>query len=214
MAGWSVVPAVDAACLFHQLGLGIARRMTSEQAPQKTKPSPRRVRRKPGLARRTKAPGPELLHRITQRRGLLALAVALCFILPIELHARHGARPVAAFFAWLIYAAIIRLIILVVDRAPDGPTRRPPATTSRSRTWTVRYAVLAFLAVIALWFGVKAVKSLAGLAWPEATRAVLIIDLLFLLTLVPVRRSGRLSLADLGIRRTPRKLAVGLVLSA
>jgi membrane protease YdiL (CAAX protease family) len=119
---------------------------------------------------------------------------------------------VATFFAWLIYAAIIRLVILVVDSAPDGATRRPPPTTSRSRTWTVRYAAVAFVAVIALSRGVSALRSVAGFAWPEATRGVLIVDALFLLALVPLRRSGRLGLADLGIRKTPRKLAVGLVL--
>jgi hypothetical protein len=76
----------------------------------------------------------------------------------------------------------------------------------------VRYAVLAFLAVIGLSLCVELVKSLAGWGWPEATRGGLIIDVLFLLTLVPLYRSGRLGLADLGIRKTPRKLAVGLVL--
>jgi membrane protease YdiL (CAAX protease family) len=80
--------------------------------------------------------------------------------------------------------------------------------------WTVRYAALAFIAVIALSWCVSEVRSLAGLGWPEATRGVLIVDVLFLLTLVPLRRAGHLGLADLGVRKTPRKLAVGLVLLA
>jgi hypothetical protein len=123
---------------------------------------------------------------------------------------RHG-RVGAAVFAWLIYGAIIRLAIFIVDRAPEGMTRRP-SPTRQARTWTVRYAVLAFLAVLAMSLGVGAVKSLLGWGWPEATRGVLIVDVLFLVALIPLYRGGRLGLADLGFRKTPRKLGVGLFL--
>jgi membrane protease YdiL (CAAX protease family) len=43
-------------------------------------------------------------------------------------------------------------------------------------------------------------------------KGVLIIDVLFLVALIPLYRAGRLGLADLGIRQTPRKLGVGLFL--
>ena len=59
---------------------------------------------------------------------------------------------------------------------------------------------------------VAAVKSLLGWGWPEATKGVLIVDVLFLVALIPLHRAGRLGLADLGIRKTPRKLGVGLFL--
>jgi membrane protease YdiL (CAAX protease family) len=131
-------------------------------------------------------------------------------VLPAELHARHG-RVGAFIFAWLLYSAVIWLVIFIVDRAPGGRTRQP-SPTHMARTWTVRYAALTFLAVLAASAGVAAVKSLLGWGWPEATRGVLVVDLLFLAALIPLHRAGRLGLADLGIRRTPRKLGVGLFL--
>lgn len=76
----------------------------------------------------------------------------------------------------------------------------------------MRYAVLACLAVLAMSLGLGALRSLLGWGWPEATKGVLILDVLFLVTLFPLYRAGRLGLADLGIRKTPRKLGVGLFL--
>jgi membrane protease YdiL (CAAX protease family) len=130
--------------------------------------------------------------------------------LPVELHARHG-RVGTAVVGWLISGAIIRLAIFIVDRAPGGMTWRP-SPTRQARTWTVRYAVLAFLAVLAMSLGVGALASLLGWGWPAATGGVLIIDVLFLVALIPLYRAGRLAPADLGFRKTPRKLGVGLFL--
>jgi membrane protease YdiL (CAAX protease family) len=151
------------------------------------------------------------VQQLSEHRWLLALLIAGGIVLPVELHSRHGARPGAVIVAWLIYAAIVRLIIFIVDRAPEGNTRRP-SPTNRSQTWTVRYGVLALVAVIVLVLGLAGVKSLVGWSWPEATKGSLAIDALFLLALVPLYRSGRLGWADLGIRILPRKLAVGLFL--
>jgi membrane protease YdiL (CAAX protease family) len=173
------------------------------------KRSPLQSRRKPALK------GSELdselrLTRRVERRWRLALLIAFCYILPIALRVGHGHLG-AAIVAWLIYGAIIRLVILIIDRAPEGRTKRP-SPTRQSRTWTVRYAVLAFLAVIVMSLGVEALKSLAGWGWPEAAKGVLIVDVLFLIALIPLYRAGRLGLADLGIRKTSRKLGVGLFL--
>jgi len=184
-------------------------RMTAKRAPPSSEPT-KRTRRKPGLAGSESDSEPGLIGRVSERRWLLALAVSFCFVLPVELHARHG-RVGVAILAWLIYGAIIRLAILILDRAPEGRTRRP-SPTRQARTWTVRYAVLTFLAVIAMSLGVGAVKSLAGWGWPEATRGVLVLDVLFVVALIPLYCAGRLGLADLGIRKTPRKLGVGLFL--
>jgi membrane protease YdiL (CAAX protease family) len=183
--------------------------MTAKRASPSSKPT-KRARRKLGLARRESSSEPGLIGRVSERRWLLALAISFCFVLPAELHARHG-HVGAAIFAWLIYGAIIRLVIFIIDRAPEGRRRRP-SPTRQARTWTVRYAVLAFLAVIAMSVGVGALKSLLGWRWPEATRGVLILDVLFLVVLIPLYRARRLGLADLGIRKTPRKLGVGLSL--
>ncbi|HEX4465921.1 MAG TPA: type II CAAX endopeptidase family protein [Solirubrobacteraceae bacterium] len=184
--------------------------MTAKGTPQSSEQTQGHRRRKPGLSGGKSAAESGLIRRVSEHRWLLALTIAFCFVLPAELHARHGARAGAAFFAWLIYGAIFRLGIFFVDKAPQGTTRRP-SPTMRSRAWTVRYSALALVSVIALSFCLGAVKSLAGWKWPEATKGVLVIDLLFLLALIPLRRSGRLGLADLGIRKTPRKLGIGLV---
>jgi membrane protease YdiL (CAAX protease family) len=183
--------------------------MTTKQAPPSFEPT-KRTRRKPGLAGSESDSEPGLIGRVSERRWLLALAISFCVVLPVELHARHS-RVGAAIFAWLIYGAIIRLAIFILDRAPVDRTRRP-SSTRQARTWTVRYAVLAFVAVIAMSLGVGALKSLMGWGWPEATKGVLILDVLFLVVLIPLYRAGRLGLADLGIRKTPRKLGVGLFL--
>jgi membrane protease YdiL (CAAX protease family) len=148
---------------------------------------------------------------VGERRWLLAFLIAGGVVLPVEIHARHGVRPGAGIVAWLIYAAIVRLVICVVDMAPEGKTRQP-SPTSRSQTWPVRYGVLALVAVMVLAFGLALLKSLVGWTWPEATKGSLAIDALFLVTLVPLYRTGRLGWADLGIRILPRKLAVGLFL--
>jgi membrane protease YdiL (CAAX protease family) len=66
--------------------------------------------------------------------------------------------------------------------------------------------------VLAMSLGVGVIKSLLGWGWPEATKGVLILDVLFLVALIPLYRAGRLGLADLGIRKTPRRLGVGLFL--
>jgi membrane protease YdiL (CAAX protease family) len=183
--------------------------MTADEASPSCEPT-KRTRRKPGLAGSGSDSERGLVARFSERRWLLALTISFCYILPVELHARHG-RVGSAVFAWLIYGALFRLAIFIVDRAPEGMTRRP-SPTRQARTWTVRYAVLAFLAVIAMSLGVEAIKSLLGWGWPEATRGVLIVDVLFLVALIPLYRAGRLGLADLGFRKTPRKLVVGLFL--
>jgi membrane protease YdiL (CAAX protease family) len=183
--------------------------MTARPVLPSSEPT-KRTRRKPGLAKRSSDSEGGLIERVSERRWLLALAVSFCFVLLTELHARHG-HVGPAIFAWLIYGAIIRLVIFIVDRAPEGKTQRP-SPTRIARTWTVRYAVLAFLAVLGMSLGVGAVKSLLGWGWPEATKGVLVLDALFLVALIPLYRAGRLGLADLGLRRTPRKLCVGLFL--
>ncbi len=193
---------------FRQSGLSsLLTRMTANRAPPSSEPT-ERTRRKPGLAGSGSDSEPGLIARVPERRGLLALAVSFCLVLPSELRRGHVG---AAIFAWLIYGAIVRLVIFIIDRAPEGRTQRP-SPTRQARTWTVRYAVLTFLAVLAMSLGVAAVKSLLGWGWPEAPKGVLIIDVLFLVALIPLYRAGRLGLADLGIRQTPRKLGVGLFL--
>jgi membrane protease YdiL (CAAX protease family) len=150
------------------------------------------------------------MGRLAARRWLLALGLSFAFVLPVELHARHG-RVGTALVGWLISGATVRLAFFVVDCAPEGRTRRP-SPTRQAQTWTVRYAVLALLAVLAMSLGAAAADSRLGWGWPEATKGVLILDALFLVVLIPLYRSGRMGPADLGLRKTPRKLGVGLFL--
>lgn len=182
--------------------------MTANGEPQGSKQAHRRTRRKPGLARREVMES-AFVQRVCEHRWLLALTIALCFAVPVELDARRGVRVGPALFVWLIYAVIIRFGIFLIDRAPAGTTRRP-LPTQRSQTWTVRYAALALLGVIALSLCAAAVKSFLGWEWPEATKGVLVLDALFFVTLIPLYRAGRIGLVDLGIRKTPRKPAIGL----
>ena len=188
----------------------------SGQAPESSSEARSDRRRKSGLATggvRSEAdvasPSVRFARSIAETRWALAFALALLFVTPWLFHPRHPAPSL--LITWLISAAIVRLVILIIDRAPAGMTRCP-SPTSRSRTWTVRYALLALLAILAVGLCLSAIRSAFGWGWPEATKGALIVDLLFLLVLVPLHRSGRLGLIDLGIRRTPRKLAVGLFL--
>jgi uncharacterized protein len=88
-----------------------------------------------------------------------------------------------------------------------------PAPTRRSREWSVRYAlaalVLALLIAAAVGFGFDE----SGVEIPRGVSA-LIIDGAFLVTLVPLYRSGALRAADLGLRRAPPGRSVGLAVLA
>ncbi len=86
-----------------------------------------------------------------------------------------------------------------------------PCPTTRSRQWTVRYALTAY---VVWWLLVGAVALglwIFGVRIPGGLDA-LIAEAAFLATLVPLYRLGSLQAVDLGLRRVPGARSVGLVL--
>lgn len=153
------------------------------------------------------------------RRWILALTVSAAIVLPVLLFAHHraaraGGEHVAGYlFSWLILAGVVRLIILAItSAAPSVDARVRPHPTARARAWTARYVVLALVGVWLLSLGIAvAIEATIG-AVPKGGIGALIIDAIFLSALIPLYVRGRLRLVDLGIRSTPRGVAVGAAL--
>lgn len=94
----------------------------------------------------------------------------------------------------------------------SSPARSPwLRPTMRSRRWTVRYALLAYVALWVVAVVVALVLGFAGVSAPFAVGA-LIVEAIMLSTLFPLYRSGSLRAIDLGLRRVPGARSVGLVL--
>lgn len=95
--------------------------------------------------------------------------------------------------------------------AAPSPWPRP---TARSRTWTVQYAIVAFIATfggdIVLGLLLRHVFGIHLQVW----FGVLIVDATLLAGLVPLALSRGLSFRDLGLQPTPPIRSLGLVLSA
>jgi len=88
-----------------------------------------------------------------------------------------------------------------------------PRPTARSRQWTVRYALLAYVAAFVGAVALAAVALLVGLPIPRAD-GTLVVDVAMLACLVPLIRRGSLGVRDLGLRRVPGARSVGLVVLA
>lgn len=88
-----------------------------------------------------------------------------------------------------------------------------PMPTERSREWTVRYALVAYLVAWSAATLLILVLELGDWKLHVGVR-VLIFDAMLLAALIPLRRSGGLALSDLGVRRAPAVRSVGLSLFA
>jgi membrane protease YdiL (CAAX protease family) len=86
----------------------------------------------------------------------------------------------------------------------------PPRRTGASR-WTVRYALSAYVATLAVGVALVIALSRSDL---RLGLGVLIVDAAMLASLVPLQRSGVLSATDLGLRPTSPAKSVGLVVAA
>lgn len=93
------------------------------------------------------------------------------------------------------------------DLASSGQESR---SARRPDEWTVRYALIAYLASW-LVIGLVSVKSPFGLRLPAGSGA-LAIDCAWLLALLPLYPVHRIGISDLGLRRSPSALSAGLVL--
>jgi membrane protease YdiL (CAAX protease family) len=97
-------------------------------------------------------------------------------------------------------------------RAHSSPAVPWPSPTAGSQQWTVRYALVAY---VASWVAANAFLFLLGPRFPvHAGLGVLIVDFTLLSALLPLRGSGALSLRDLGLRRVPGARSVGYTLLA
>jgi membrane protease YdiL (CAAX protease family) len=95
-----------------------------------------------------------------------------------------------------------------------GAAGRWPVPTARARTWSVRYALLAYAVTAAVGLSFPTVCHFAlGVEVPVGFSA-LFVELTLLCALIPLHRAGRLSTRDLGFRAAPGARAVGLCLLA
>jgi membrane protease YdiL (CAAX protease family) len=85
-----------------------------------------------------------------------------------------------------------------------------PKPTARSRQWTVRYAIGAYVAALVIMVvpGIALVLARVPLSFGGGA---LLFELAFLSTLAPLWRSGRLGIRDLGLRPVPGARSTGLV---
>jgi membrane protease YdiL (CAAX protease family) len=74
----------------------------------------------------------------------------------------------------------------------------------------VRYAIAAYVAALVILFVLEIALALAGVPL-EIADGALLFELAFLLTLVPLWRSGRLGISDLGLRPVPGARSTALV---
>jgi membrane protease YdiL (CAAX protease family) len=96
----------------------------------------------------------------------------------------------------------------------DGRKRsagRWPGPTARAQRWTVRYALASLVVALVTAGGLAVALAGVGVTLPRGP-GVLVIDAMFLATLVPLYRSGSLRPIDLGLRPVPGARSVGLVL--
>jgi len=88
-----------------------------------------------------------------------------------------------------------------------------PRPTARSRAWTPRYALGAYVCALLLAVLLSLLLTLLGVGLPAAG-GTLLIELCFLATLMPLWRRGLLRPRDLGLRRAAGARSTGLVLLA
>lgn len=99
---------------------------------------------------------------------------------------------------------------------PEGRTRRLapwPSPTARSRSWTVRYALLAYVAAWVILIALALALWLLGVSVGFGI-GVLLSEAAFLVTLIPLWRRGAVGGKDLGLRLVPGARATALAFLA
>jgi hypothetical protein len=150
--------------------------------------------------------------------GLLLGAVGLggWVLSAIEAHTKHeGLAGVLMLGSWIAGALTSFGIRSSYEDQIDGTPHSSdpwPQPTERSRTWTIRYAVAAF--VITLGGDVllgELLRHVFGVHLKVGV-GVLIVDATLLASLFPLARGRGLSLSDVGVRAAPSMRSLGLVL--
>lgn len=125
-----------------------------------------------------------------------------------------GGLIVAAWMGGVITSFIIRP---VYERRVSGRVRERapwPEPTARSRQWSVRYAVTAYLVTFVGVTAVAAVLYFGVGVQLHVGAGVLVVDAALLGALVPLRRQHGLTRQDLGLRAAPAARSIGLVILA
>lgn len=89
-----------------------------------------------------------------------------------------------------------------------------PGPTARSREWTVRYALIAYVVTLVVVVAVAAVLDYGAGIRLHVGVGVLMVDVILLGSLVPLKRRSGLTHRDLGLRAVPAARSVGLVIVA
>jgi hypothetical protein len=89
-----------------------------------------------------------------------------------------------------------------------------PGPTARSREWTVRYALIAYVVTLVVVVAVAAVLDYGAGVRLHIGVGVLMVDVILLGSLVPLKRRRGLTHRDLGLRAVLAARSVGLVIVA
>jgi membrane protease YdiL (CAAX protease family) len=121
------------------------------------------------------------------------------------------------FLAWI--AGIVSSFVIRprYERRAEryAPVRAPcPQPTARSRQWTLRYALIAYVVTFLVVVTSAAVLYYGASVQLHVGVGVLIVDAILLGSLVPLRRRRGLTRQDLGLRATPAARSIGLVILA
>jgi membrane protease YdiL (CAAX protease family) len=97
----------------------------------------------------------------------------------------------------------------------SGPERKPwPQPTARSREWTVRYALAAYVVTFAVVVALAVVLYYGVGVRLHVGAGVLIVDAILLGSLLPLKHRRGLARRDLGLRAVPAARSIGLVVLA
>lgn len=119
--------------------------------------------------------------------------------------------------AWMGGAIASFMIRPGYERRVSGRVRervRWPEPTARSREWSVRYALIAYVVTFVGVIAVAAVLYFGVGVRLHVGAGVLVVDVALLGALVPLRRRRGLTRQDLGLRAAPAARSVGLVILA
>lgn len=148
-----------------------------------------------------------------------ALALAGWVVTAVASPESHteGVGAVLIVVAWMGGAIASFMIRPGYERRVGGRVRERvpwPEPTARSRQWSVRYALIAYVVTFVGVTVVAAVLYFGVGVQLHVGAGVLVVDAALLGALVPLRRRRGLTRQDLGLRAAPAARSVGLVIVA
>jgi membrane protease YdiL (CAAX protease family) len=162
----------------------------------------------------------------SQRAWFTAFAMAASLTLLIDLGRRHyaahtlGGRILGAVFGGLVLALVLRgLIYVFVPGWREGhdrqhsPSQAAPGGLIATRPWGAGYAFAALIAVFVALSAIGFALQAAHVVTLPLGVGTLIVEGLFLVALVPLRRRCGIHASDIGLRSTSGPRGVGLVVA-